>query len=98
MKVEDQIELTNGCEEFVEQFDEQMDGLQISEFVVVRIDRETEVQTRVTAVYQLISAELIPVTQRNTTHSNGTHRNTNGSELVRCLSAMCSGVRGGSVQ
>lgn len=45
VEVEDEIELADAGEELVEQFDEQMNRLQIGQLVVVHVQAEGEVQT-----------------------------------------------------
>ena len=44
MEVEDEIELADARKELVEQFDEQMDRLQIGQLVVVHVQAEGKVQ------------------------------------------------------
>lgn len=44
MEVEDEVELADAGKELVEQFDEQMDRLEIGQLVVVHVQAEGEVQ------------------------------------------------------
>lgn len=58
VKVEDEVELADVAEEGVENLDEEVDGLEKGELVVVCIDAGAEEEARVAAVDDFIVAEL----------------------------------------
>lgn len=58
VKVEDEIELAHVAEEGVEDLDEEVDGLEVGELVVVSIDAGAEEEPGVAAVDDLVVAVL----------------------------------------
>lgn len=58
VEVEDEIELADVTEKGVEDLDEEVDGLEVGELVIVGVDAGAEEETRVPAVYDLVVAEL----------------------------------------
>lgn len=56
VKVEDQVQLAHIAEELIQDLDEEVNGLQIGELIVVRIYACAEEQAGVTAVDDLRSA------------------------------------------
>lgn len=58
VEVEDKIELADVAEEGVEDLDEEVDGLEVGELVVVGVDAGAEEEPRVAAVDDLAVAEL----------------------------------------
>lgn len=58
VEVEDQIQLADVAEESVEDLDEEVDGLEEGELVVVRVDAGAEEEARVPPVDDLVVAEL----------------------------------------
>lgn len=58
VEVEDEIELADVAEEGVEHLDEEVDGLEVGELVVVCVDAGAEEEPRVAAVDDLVVAEL----------------------------------------
>lgn len=56
VEVEDQVQLAHIAEELIQNLDEEVDGLQIGELIVVRIYACAEEQAGVTAVDDLRSA------------------------------------------
>ena len=59
VEVENQIQLTDIPEELVQHLDEEMDGFQVRQLVVIGVDADTEEQPRVSAVDDLgAAAEL----------------------------------------
>lgn len=58
VKVEDQVELADVAEEGVEDLDEEVDGLEVGELVVVCVDAGAEEEAGVAAVDDLVVAEL----------------------------------------
>ena len=58
MEVKHQIQFTHRRKELVEQLHKQVDAFKVCEFVVARVHRITEVQTRVAPVYQFVRAKL----------------------------------------
>jgi len=59
VEVEDEIQLANIAEELVQHFDEEMYSLEIGEFVVVRVDTDTEEQARVPPVDNLRGRQVL---------------------------------------
>ena len=58
VKVEDQIQLADVPEESIQHLDEEVDGLEVSELVVVCVDARAEEEPRVPPVYNLVVPEL----------------------------------------
>lgn len=58
VEVEDQVQLAHVAEEGVEDLDEEVDGLQVGELVVVGVDAGAEEEPRVAPVDDLVVAEL----------------------------------------
>jgi hypothetical protein len=58
VEVEDEVELADVAEEGVEDLDEEVDGLEVGELVVVCVDAGAEEEPRVAAVDDLVVAEL----------------------------------------
>lgn len=58
VEVEDEVELADVAEEGVEDLDEEVDGLEVGELVVVGVDTGAEEETRVSPVYHLVVPEL----------------------------------------
>lgn len=58
VEVEDEVELADVAEEGVEDLDEEVDGLEVGELVVVGVDAGAEEQARVPPVHDLVVAEL----------------------------------------
>jgi len=58
VEVEDEIQLADGGEEFIQQFNEEMNRLQIRQLVVVHIHTVREVKTCVTTIDDLVPTEL----------------------------------------
>lgn len=58
VEVEDQVQLAHVAEEGVEHLDEEVDGLQVGELVVVGVDAGAEEEPRVAPVDDLVVAEL----------------------------------------
>lgn len=58
VKVEDEVELADVAEEGVEHLDEEVDGLEEGELVVVCVDASAEEEARIAAVDNLVVAEL----------------------------------------
>lgn len=58
VEVEDEIELADVSEEGVEHLDEEVDGLEVGELVVVGVDAGAEEEAGVAAVDDLVVAEL----------------------------------------
>lgn len=58
VKVEDEIELADIAEEGIEHLDEEVDGLEEGELIVVCVDAGAEEEARVAAVDDLVVAEL----------------------------------------
>lgn len=58
VKVEDEVELRDVAEEGVEDLDEEVDGLEVGELVVVCVDADAEEEAGVAAVDDLVVAEL----------------------------------------
>lgn len=58
VKVEDEVELADVAEEGVEDLDEEVDGLEEGELVVVCVDAGAEEEARVAAVDDLVVAKL----------------------------------------
>jgi hypothetical protein len=58
VKVEDEVELADVAEEGVEDLDEEVDGLEVGELVVVCVDAGAEEEAGVAAVDDLVGAEL----------------------------------------
>lgn len=58
VKVEDEIELADVAEEGVEDLDEEVDGLEVGELVVVDVDAGAEEEAGVAAVHDLVVAVL----------------------------------------
>lgn len=45
MKVEDEIQLTHGSKELIQQFDEQVNRFEVNQLVIVHVEGEREVET-----------------------------------------------------
>ena len=58
VKVEDEVQLAHVPEEGVQHLDEEVDGLEVRELVVVGVDARAEEETGVAAVDDLVGAEL----------------------------------------
>lgn len=58
VEVEDEVELADVAEEGVENLDEEVDGLEVGELVVVCVDAGAEEEAGVAAVDDLVVAEL----------------------------------------
>lgn len=58
VEVEDEVELADVAEEGVEDLDEEVDGLEVGELVVVCVDAGAEEEAGVAAVDDLVVAEL----------------------------------------
>lgn len=58
VKIKNQIQLANIPEETIQHLDEKMNGFQIRELVIVRVDTHAEEQASVTPVNDLRGAEL----------------------------------------
>lgn len=58
VKVEDEVELAHVAEEGVEHLDEEVDGLEVRELVVVGVDARAKEEARVPPVDDLVVAEL----------------------------------------
>ena len=58
VKVENQVELADIAEEGVKNLDEEVDGLEVGELVVVGVDAGAEEEARVAAVNDLVVTEL----------------------------------------
>lgn len=58
VEVEDEVELAHVAEEGVEHLDEEVDGLEKGELVVVGVDARAKEEARVPAVDDLVVAEL----------------------------------------
>lgn len=58
VEVEDEIELGDVAEEGIEDLDEEVDGLEVCELVVVCVDADAEEEAGVAAVDDLVLAEL----------------------------------------
>jgi hypothetical protein len=58
VKVEDEVELADVAEEGVEHLDEEVDGLEEGELIVVCVDAGAEEEARVAAVDDFVVAEL----------------------------------------
>lgn len=58
VEVEDEVELADVAEEGVEDLDEEVDGLEVGQLVVVGVDARAEEQPRVPPVHDLVVAEL----------------------------------------
>lgn len=58
VKVEYEVQLAHVAEEGVQHLDEEVDGLEVRELVVVRVDARAEEEARVAAVDDLVGAEL----------------------------------------
>ena len=58
VEVEDQIQLAHVAEEGVEHLDEEVDGLEVGQLVVVGVDAGAEEEPRVAPVDDLVGAEL----------------------------------------
>lgn len=58
VEVEDEVELAHVAEEGVEYLDEEVDGLEVGELVVVCIDARAEEESRVPPVHHLVVSEL----------------------------------------
>lgn len=58
VEVEDQVQLAYVAEEGVEDLDEEVDGLEVGQLVVVGVDAGAEEQARVPSVDNLVVAEL----------------------------------------
>jgi len=58
VEVEDEVELAHVAEEGVEHLDEEVDGLEVGQLVVVGVDARAEEEPRVPPVHQLVVAEL----------------------------------------
>ena len=63
VEVEDNIKLRHRCEERIQNFDEQMDGLKRSKLIVPIIDAHDEVQVCIAPENQLVLLELQTVTR-----------------------------------
>jgi len=61
IEIEHQIQLTYVLEECVEDFNEEVDGLQVRKFIVVCIDAEAEEKPGITPVDDLVVAKLYKV-------------------------------------
>lgn len=59
VKVEDEIEFTDIAKELIEDLDEEMDGFEIGEFVVVGVDTDTEEQAGVAPVDDLGGRQVL---------------------------------------
>ncbi len=58
VEVEDEVELAHVAEEGVQDLDEEVDGLQIGQLVVVGVDARAEEEARVSPVHDLVVPEL----------------------------------------
>lgn len=58
VEVEDEIQLADVAEEGIEDLDEEVDGLEVGELVVVGVDAGAEEQAGVAAIDDLVVAEL----------------------------------------
>lgn len=58
VKVEDEVQLAHVAEEGVEHLDEEVDGLEVRQLVVIRVDARAEEEARVAAVDDFVVAEL----------------------------------------
>lgn len=58
VKVEDEVEFADVAEEGVEDLDEEVDGLEVGELVVIRVDARAEEEAGVAAVDDLVVSEL----------------------------------------
>ncbi len=58
VEVEDEVELADVAEEGVEHLDEEVDGLEVGQLVVVRVDARAEEQAGVPPVHDLVVPEL----------------------------------------
>lgn len=58
VEVEDEVELAHVAEEGVEHLDEEVDGLEEGELVVVGVDTRAKEEPRVPPVHHLVVAEL----------------------------------------
>lgn len=58
IKVEDEVELADVAEEGVEDLDEEVDGLEVGELVVVGVDAGAEEEAGVPPVHDLVAPEL----------------------------------------
>ena len=58
VEVEDEVELADIAKEGIEDLDEEVDGLEVGELVVVRVDADAEEQAGVSAIDDLVVPEL----------------------------------------
>ena len=58
VEVEDQVQLAHVAEEGVEHLDEEVDGLEVGQLVVIRVDARAEKEPRIPPVHELVVAEL----------------------------------------
>jgi hypothetical protein len=61
VKVEDEVELADVAEEGVEDLDEEVDGLEVGQLVVVGVDAGAKEEAGVPPVHNLVVAELYKV-------------------------------------
>lgn len=59
VKVKDEIEFADVSKEGIEDFDKEVDGLEVGEFVVVGVDAQAKEESRIATVHDLEVAELI---------------------------------------
>jgi hypothetical protein len=58
VELKKKIDLTDGLKVLVEELDKEVDGGQVEELVVIHVEAERDVKRRVTAVHELVVAEL----------------------------------------
>lgn len=58
VEVENNVKLTNIRKEFIQKFNKQMNGLQVSQFVIVHIHSNCEEQTSISSVNKFVIHEL----------------------------------------
>jgi len=59
VEVEHEVQLTDVPEELIEDFNEEVDGFEVSELVVVGVDADTEEEPCVAAVHNLCRGQVL---------------------------------------